>query len=388
MKKTKLTAVTAVFLTLLTLFLSVNVSAAGEIGGATVKIIAERTEIPIGDFQQLKAEITVPEGSDIDPDRLVTEWSCESYRCNVDETGLYYAVAPGNVEVKATVTDPESGEKITASVKIRNTTILDDTNDYLVDHTVMGYRYNKENGYYYYDQDNTWQKKMGFMNAFDDISTYLTLVYDYVRVNYNYGGKARMLQFWKGQYGVVFYGSEIGYYYRDEEMGEDEKIDSYTHFECASEDKLGMQTSLYWDKNNDGKYKLQFTVPYDQYWWCTGFKAGHLWNTDPCDELRLEGFIDLHDEEEAAAVAQGLVDCGFTQAAANSKLEPDSFFLEGNRITFSWRDISEAQNTEVQKSTVNALILSGGFALLFMPVAFFIMTFMFFVVMFFINIIN
>ena len=321
MKRTKLRAAAALFLALLTVLFTVNVSAAGALDGFTVEIITEKSELPISTTQQLTAKITVPEGSDIKEEDLAVEWSCDSYRGDVSENGFYTAIAPGNAKVIVTVTEPVSGDSVSASAVIRNTTVIDNTNNYLSDHTVMGFRYNKDNGYYYYDQDDTWQKSIGFLNAFDMISPYLTLVYDYVRVGYNYGGKARMLQLWKGQYGVAFYGSEVGYYYRDEEMAEDEQIDTFTYYKCASEDKLGMQTTLYWNKNRDGNYRYQFTVPYDRYWWCTGFKAGHLWNTDPCNELRLEGFIDFHDEEEAAAVAEGLIACGFTQVQNKKELE-------------------------------------------------------------------
>ena len=344
--------------------------------GYSIKLDAPRRYVHVGTYLQLTSEITVPEGSQLKAEDFTIEWSSDNEHCSVNKNGLVYGVTPGYSVITATVTEPESGEKFSATIKISCSTAVDAVNDFLRNNTVMGYRFNGSEKFYYYDQDTAWQKVTGFMNAFDYVSPYLTLNYDYVRVNYNYGGKARLVQLWKGQYGIAFYGSEIGYYYRDGELAENREVNAFTPYKCADTDKLKMQTTLYWDKDRNGDYQYQFTVPYDDYWWCTGFRGGHLYNTEPCDELRMEGFVDFHDEEEANAVAKGLEECGFKRAESYSTLELDSYSQDGARISFCWQNISEAQNTVVVKSTLNALITTGSIAMVFMPLGFFFMTFL------------
>ena len=375
MSRKTASAVLAALMAFLIAFSVATAGAAAALEGYSVKLDAPRRYVHVGTNLQLTAEITVPEGSELKPEDFTIEWSSDNEHCSVDKKGLVHGVTPGNSIITATVTEPESGETFKGTIKIACSTAVDAANDYLRNNTVMGYRFNGSEKFYYYDQDVAWQKTTGFMNAFDYVSPYLTINYDYVRVNYNYGGKARMVQLWKGQYGIAFYGSEIGYYYRDGELKEGEEVNAFTPYKCADNDRLKMQTTLYWDKDRNGDYQYQFTVPYDDYWWCTGFRGGHLYNTEPCDELRLEGFVDFHDEEEANAVAKGLEECGFKKAESSSALELDTYAQEGNRISICWQNISEAQNTVVVKSTINALIATGSIAAVFMPLGFFFMTF-------------
>ena len=78
----------------------------------------------------------------------------------------------------------------------------------------------------------------------------------------------------------------------------------------------------------------------------------------------------------AGGLAKGLEECGFKRAESSSTLELDSYSQDGARISFCWQNISEAQNTVVVKSTLNALITTGSIAMVFMPLGFFFMTFL------------
>lgn len=368
-------AVLAAFLAVLTVLSVTTIGAYAALEGFSVKITAPKDYVPVGYYLQLSAEISVPEGSDLTADDFDIKWSTLDSNATITSGGLVFGITAGKTTVRVDVTEPESGETFSKEMVLNVTNAVDAVNSYLNKNTVLGYRYNTKESFYFYDQDNTWQSKMGFMNAFDFVSPYTSLVYDYVRVNYNYDGEAKMVQLWKGQYGLMFYGSEIGYYRMDRELGEDEEVGPFTYYKCATQDKIPMQTTLYWDKHENGNYEYEFTVPYDNYWWCTGFRAGHLWNTEPCDELRMEGFIDFHDETEANAFCTGLDDCGFKRCENASTLELDSYAQDGNRVSFMWQNISEAQNTKVVKTTLNVLMASGGFAMLFMPLGFLFMSF-------------
>jgi hypothetical protein len=151
-----------------------------------------------------------------------------------------------------------------------------------------------------------------------------------------------MLQMWKGQYGMIFYGGEIGIYTR---IHSDEGVGFWTMFRCAAEeDWLKMEMTL-WHEQLNGEWTREFTREYDYYWWCTGFKNGHLRQEEPADELRLTGRITFKDEEMAQLVAGGLKKCGLIEAGAKDRIGVDGYFLEGKDIHFSWQNISEAEST-------------------------------------------
>jgi hypothetical protein len=176
-----------------------------------------------------------------------------------------------------------------------------------------------------------------------------------------------MLQMWKGQYGMVFYGGEIGIYNRPHV---DDGMSEWTFFNCpAEEDWLNMEMTL-WHEQLDGTWVREFTREYDKYWWCTGFKNGHLRQEEPADELRLEGRITFIDEEMTKLVADGLKECGFIESNTKDGIALDGFYVDGNDIHFSWQNISEAESTMWVK------VSTGVFgSLLLMPVAPFILPF-------------
>lgn len=370
--KKPVSAVLAVLVALLTVLSVMSVGVAAVLDpGYSVRIVSPRGWVPVGAFMQLTAEISVPEGCTQNLDDFVIVWSADEH-AEMIKDGMVYGVSAGLSNITVTVTEPESGETFSATTQIDITTFMDAVNDALSKNNILGFRFNGQEKFYLYDQETAWQKYIGFMNAFDYVAPYTTLNYDYVRVHYNYAGKAHMIQLWKGQYGIMFYGSEIGKYYMDHELKEGEEINALTRFNCATEDEemLNMQSTLYWDAKNDGNYEYQFTIPYGKYWWCTGFRIGHLWHSEPADELRMESFIDFHDEEEATAFSDAIEKCGFKRGASADTLELDSFAQSGNRVSIKWQNISEAQNTVVVKTTLNALIATGSFAAVIALLAF------------------
>ena len=161
-----------------------------------------------------------------------------------------------------------------------------------------------------------------------------------------------MLQMWKGQYGMVFYGGEIGIYNRPHA---DDGISEWTFFNCpAEEDWLNMEMTL-WHEEIDGTWTREFTREYDKYWWCTGFKNGHVRQEEPCDELRLEGRITFKDEEMTRLVTDGLKECGFDVSNSKDDIGIDEMYVEGNDVYFCWQDISEAESTMFIKVNMGAL---------------------------------
>ena len=80
-----------------------------------------------------------------------------------------------------------------------------------------------------------------------------------------------MVQLWKGQYGYILNGCEIGLYYRD--FDDDELVDDKGRkfYKCADDDML-VQMELTMYKNN----KLFFHRSKQYSWWLTGFKLGTI----------------------------------------------------------------------------------------------------------------
>ncbi len=232
---------------------------------------------------------------------------------------------------------------------------LDDpAHQYLEDNAVLGYKYNSEQDYYYCDSPNSWQKQYGYTRIYDLIAPYVLLEYDYARVHFEYQGIDWLIQLWKGQYGLLFFGSEVGVYTKEHTDEED----SYTtHYDCADEDDwLKIKTVMYHDEVGDGYYKKCLETPYEETWWSTGFKRGHLRQQEPAKELRQEGIITLKSPEMAEAFAAAFEDCGFKRAESLENLGLDSFFVDGADVHYRWQNNSEAENTMPIKVATGTMI--------------------------------
>lgn len=316
----------------------------------------------------LKSEsLTVTEGKTIQMTATVTnvstqpviKWASSDVSVAVvDQNGVVSGKALGKTVITATaVVDGEklSGEYVINVVKRSNF-----LRDLLEEQQVLSYQYSYIDDYYYTNDKEAWQYNFGFGKIYDFVSPYILLEYDYVRIFFTYENKDWMLQMWKGQYGMIFYGGEIGIYNREHS---EEGVNDWTMYNCpAEEDWLMMEMTLYHQEVN-GEYVREFTREYDKYWWCTGFKNGHLREEEPADELRMTGRITLKDEEMARIVADGLKECGFTAAASKDGMGIDRYYAEGSDIYFCWQNISEAESTMAIK------VVGGGLtALYLMPI--------------------
>ena len=78
-----------------------------------------------------------------------------------------------------------------------------------------------------------------------------------------------MIQLWKGQYGLIFYGGEVGVYTKPKDRNVD-------HYDCASDDDmLRISVNFYYYDKAKEQWQFRFERPYGLYWWCTGFKFGN-----------------------------------------------------------------------------------------------------------------
>ncbi|MGN1347624.1 MAG: DUF4474 domain-containing protein, partial [Acutalibacteraceae bacterium] len=126
----------------------------------------------------------------------------------------------------------------------------------------LSYLYN-ETGNYYYTNSDPWQRVFGFNAAYDFGAQFVFMFFDTARIKYTYDNKDWMVEFWKGQYGAVFIGAEIGVYYKPTDR-------TVEHYDAVSnDDALYMEMTLYRNKNEE-----LLSREYTRYWWCTGFVPG------------------------------------------------------------------------------------------------------------------
>ncbi|MBE6771196.1 MAG: DUF4474 domain-containing protein [Ruminococcaceae bacterium] len=348
--------ITAVFFVLL--FIGTNFSAIafaadstdssasqdGSVSHALV-LTSNSISITVGKTTQITASVT---NVDIQPQFF---WeSSDPSIATVDKNGVVKGVAVGKSTIIATAY--VDGETLKGEFTINITRNGNFLRDLLEDRQILSYQYSYIDDYYYTNDKKAWQHDFGFGKIYDLAAPYFLLEYDYIRVFFTYGNEDWMLQMWKGQYGLIFYGGEIGIYNRDHV---DDGINEWTFFNCPSEeDWLGMEMTL-WHEEINGTWKREFTREYDKYWWCTGFKNGSLRQQEPADELRMTGRITFKDEEMTSIVADGLKECGFGTGTSIDNLGLDQIYVEGNDIHFCWQNINDAESTMAIKMGVGFL---------------------------------
>lgn len=201
---------------------------------------------------------------------------------------------------------------------------------------LASYRYDGDGNFYYTDDKECWQKNFGFNEVYDKFAPLSVMYYDTVRTTFVYDNKEWMIQMWKGQYGMVFVGGEVGVYTRPIGSGG-------THYVCADkEDWLNMEMAFMWDEYSDGNYRAIFNRDYEKYWWCTGFVVGFPNGSlrKTLKEFRLVHHITFKDTEMANAFCEAFEKNGFTRVSTLDNNAPDTFVQVGPDVGFVWQNIN------------------------------------------------
>ncbi len=308
---------------------------AEEIVTPAISISSDHLSVTKGRKIQLAATVT---GVDKTPE--ITWTSSDEKIATVDKNGKVKGKEAGKAVITASAT--VNDKKISADYALNVVTSSNFVKDLLENQQILSYQYSYIDDYYYTNDKEAWQYDFGYGPIYDIVAPYILLEYDYVRVFFEYEGKDWMIQLWKGQYGLIFYGSEIGIYNKPHSDKED---NIFTFYSCPpTEDWVKMEMTLY-HQELDGSWTREFTRPYDTYWWCTGFKDGHLRIEEPADELRMVGRLTLKSEEMTELFAKGLLECKFKQVDSKEKVKNDTFYVDGSDIYLQWQDINEAENT-------------------------------------------
>ncbi len=243
---------------------------------------------------------------------------------------------------KKTETTTKKNESTTASSGDNIVTSVSGM-DALASGAVVSYLWNPE-GNFYYVEDNPWQRNFGFNLIYDWGAAMVCMYYDTFRAQFNYDNTDWMIQAWKGQYGFLFIGGEIGVYTRDPGK-------TGSHYNCADDNHLiNMEMSIYFDAHDGNGYKLMFTRAYYPHWWSTGFVDGHLadykFNDRSC--LIMVARLTMYDEVMRDTFAASLEGCGFRKVESRSEVSTsssDTFTIVGNDIYFSWKNIDQGITT-------------------------------------------
>ncbi len=156
--------------------------------------------------------------------------------------------------------------------------------------------------------ENAWQRNFGYSQTYDDTSSLIAISYDTIRVFFEYDNLEWMVQYWKGQYGMIMIGAEVGIYHRPKGSSES------TYYNCANDDTKMLQSMTLYrrESSTSNSFKKILSRSPSRTWWCTGFIPGTLaagaYNVSAEDlkDLRLDTKLTLKTPEMAQVFMEGL----------------------------------------------------------------------------------
>ena len=181
--------------------------------------------------------------------------------------------------------------------------------------SIAGFAYDPKQDIYYSKMD-AWQRNAGFSRLYDEAGALMSMVMDCEPVRFEYGGEKWLIEFWKGQYGMVT-GGEIGVYTGGIDVNILGIYNGTLYSSASNNDLLEMSYAL--KKNGN----LLFTRT-GKHWWLTGFKLGEF--SEP-SELTMDISITLKDETMRDAFISGFRAAGYSDS---------DFHLVGNTVIFTF----------------------------------------------------
>ena len=188
-------------------------------------------------------------------------------------------------------------------------------NGVLFDDGIASYKYNKTGNYYYTNED-PWQRALGYNELYDNGAAFVAIYIDTMRCKFRYDNKDWMIQFWKGQYGYIFIGHEIGVYYKPTNR-------TAEHYDCVSD-----EDSLYMEMNGLRDGEVLYHRDYGRYWWCTGFVPGKLDKFSDRSELQIDARMTMKDKDMLEAFVGSL--------EANGMIKGEDFKVKGLDVYVVW----------------------------------------------------
>ncbi len=200
---------------------------------------------------------------------------------------------------------------------------------------IIGYLYDPE-AQCFYTADDPWQRNFGYNELYDQSASLVAIIIETCRLKFEYDDRDWMIQLWKGNYGFILYGAEIGIYTKPKDR-------AIEHYDCATnEDMLQMEMTLYEKTEVLGveTWVKTFSRPYQRQWWHTGFVFGNVMTRFDTD-LRLYARITMRDYAMLAACEgafreQGFIKADLSNLAQVVKAEGNFYTTNGLDISFFW----------------------------------------------------
>ena len=190
-------------------------------------------------------------------------------------------------------------------------------NGAIFDDGLGGYQYDPD-GNFYYTSTDPWQRYGGYNELYDLGAPFVGIFMDTMRLKFEYDDKDWLIQFWKGQYGYLFVGHEIGVYTKPK----DREVEHYDALTENDENALYMSMTGY--RNGEEIY----TREYGRYWWCTGFVPGRLEKMTDRSELSLSCRINAKDYAMLLAICGALKENGYVLG--------ENFTTNGLDVYITW----------------------------------------------------
>lgn len=223
--------------------------------------------------------------------------------------------------------------KTTQNIQVQTTVPVTDKAPTISEETVkkeagtLGFMWNEKDQVFYSAKD-PWQRAFGYNEIYDFGAQFVVIYFDTVRIKFNYEGYDWMVQLWKGQYGFVLLGAEVGVYYKHEGM-------PVEHYVCTDNSKRLKVGYTCYDHD-----EVLFTRTYQDTWWLTGFVPGKLDKFNDRSEMAMQLRITLKSSAMKNAFVEGLKKCGFTQGSAKSS-NPDTYYTKNNDVYIYWQYITQ-----------------------------------------------
>lgn len=218
---------------------------------------------------------------------------------NLNQTDTYRYAVSAYVDLQGKKYSSERCESVSVMFKSDEESNEEFT-QWLEKNGILGYLFDPKEMCFYTSAD-PWQRVIGYNEIFDILGPYTMIDYDTMRLRFPYGDKDWMIQLWKGQYGLVFYGAEIGVYTKPKDR-------NLMHYDAASDDEMLQMTMTLLRKETGlltgTKWVEKFSRPYGYYWWCTGFLPGNMYGH--FEDLKMDVRITMKDYEMLSGVTAAL----------------------------------------------------------------------------------
>ena len=195
-----------------------------------------------------------------------------------------------------------------------------------------------ENGYFYTEHErwtkDTFEPEMLYGSSPQHREPPVQVAYGTVRVKFQYAGQDRMIQMWKGRYGLMMLGCEIAVLKKPAEQ----QAEHYLPAEPSEE--LAIAADVYQHNFLEGSTKKLFSRSVKSAWWFNGFMPGGFYEFNKKSEIIVVGSITFPDQEMLQAFEASFKKIGFKQGTPDSK-HPETYAIKDNTLKFSWQYIDQ-----------------------------------------------